>query len=732
METTATTIECGSCGESNATAAKFCEACGQSLYEPCYQCDTPVLLTQKFCGSCGTELDVALAKRGQQYETWLADAVKAAQSHEYDRSIGLLNRVAQVKDYRFAKTIDSAKNAIEKVTDLQKRTQATVDKAVELAREALDRDDKAEVVRQLQNLPPILLSVDANEMLNRVRAFTNQIKSLDGELKEAIAQKNWQLTGNIVSQLLELAPNDKRILKLASQVSEKLIAKAQILTQKRNYSAALGNLTAVPSSHRDQAYQDFNNRVLDLQWLSEQLDSEPYASSCLGNIAMRFSKEQPEDTEAKTVVKQIGERLKSDDCLPGTHLPVWKSNTKSWIGGEARILSRPSGIQWKENSTFESAPGRFTLAIGLALQGLGKTRIKEDFAPKKKKLLSAFSKRAERCWGIDIGTASIKAVLLETSEAGIELVESFVHDFESPTSRSGFASSELEAIRPAVKEFLNTHDLGDTPVWTNLSGSHVICRFVRLPPVKEKQAALLLNQEIKQKIPIESKDLSVVSWMHGELSEDLVGRPATIAAARRKAVEDRVALLKVLGLEVAGMQADPIALANFAAHEFAALWLVPEETKPKSKLKGKKRKGTPKETEVSSSATADLMKQSIAIVDCGATKTNLVLVSGEGQWSCSIDAGGETFTGLLARSAKVPHDKAEAIKRNPASLDHPSIEYAAIEQRLAQTRARLSTAHAEALKQNNRFEVQQSWVMGGGALTYRWLHSVMLDSSNCE
>ena len=96
------------------------------------------------------------------------------------------------------------------------------DEAVANAKEALERDDKAEAVKHLQSIPPKLLSAEAQDMLARVNSFMMQLESLDEALRKAIDAKDWPLTGAIISQLLELAPEEQQFLRLAKNVAERL------------------------------------------------------------------------------------------------------------------------------------------------------------------------------------------------------------------------------------------------------------------------------------------------------------------------------------------------------------------------------------------------------------------------------------------------------------------------------------------------------------------------------
>ncbi len=310
-------------------------------------------------------------------------------------------------------------------------------------------------------------------------------------------------------------------------------------------------------------------------------------------------------------------------------------------------------------------------------------------------------KKRKACWGIDIGSASMKAVCLEEQEGGpLLVVDSFYEKYAAPLCRSSVQDDDTTAVESAIANFLESRDVGDTPIWANLSASKLVSRFLRLPPVKDKAARSLLDQEVDQKIPIAVDELSIARWI-GELGKDQIhGRPALITAARRQVVESRLERLRECGLTVTGLQADTTALVNFAVHEFAEEWSDDEQD--------------------------DAETPAVALIDCGASCTNLVLVSGEAHWSWTLEAGGEDMTALLARETKTTHGEAEQLKHNPAALVMPATQYKSIEQRQSELRVRLQTSLAEALRQNPRFKVSQCWCFGGECLSHGWVRRVLL------
>ncbi len=696
-------VHCGACQQNNKPDARYCKGCGQPLYEKCSECPHDVLLTDKFCDSCGTDLEASREALRQKHREWMSDAVAAAREYRFDRALRLLGRVTETDDYRFADQVNQAKQAIEKVNGLQSQAQENVNDVLVRAKQAYDTGNQPLTAKLLAAIPEPMMTPDVKKLLEKVQIFSNQLLGLDQELRAAIAEKNWPLVGGLVDQLLNLTPDDAGYQQVASQVAEKLLAIARQLLAKGRYGAAVETLESVPEVSHDGTFKQLRDRADDLHWLSSQFECEPIVTPMLGRLAIRFAKEVPEDQKAQKLVKDLATQLRQGPRDPRTHFPAWHASSECAFGGRARFLTAPQSLDLSDHAVIKASPGRFYVAIGLALQGLGLGRLDDHFA-KKKGLLGGLSRRKNRVWGIDLGNASIKAICLQEIDGKPTVVDAFLQDYEAPLCRVGKEDEQREMLGRAVAAFLEAKADGmeGASLWANLPASKLISRFVRLPPVKDKQAAALLDQEINQKIPIPLDELATVRWIAALNDEEVHGRPAVITAARRRVVEDRLEQLKGLGLEVDGLQSDNLALVNFVAHEFAEDLVEPSD-------------------EVGRDQTP-----SVLLIDAGASATNVVVVSREAHWVWTMEAGGEDMTALVARPTKTTLGEAEKLKRNPADLPHPGKHYALVEQRQDEVRARVEAAIQDGMQQNKRFRVVQSFCCGGACLSHAWLRRMML------
>ena len=502
-------VPCGACSTSNLVSAVFCKGCGHSLFEPCVGCTQPVLLTQKFCESCGADLVKALRSKHDDNEKKMVEAVAAAKASDFETAIGILKRIAAVEDYRFKDSADSARQAIAKIEGLRDRAIAMAQEAMAQAKQALANGNQFAVVKLLERVPRRLLSDEAHKDLQRAMAFTEELTARERELKAALAEKDWPRVGGLIDRLLDLMPKEKQYRQLGRQVSEKLIAAAKRSLTNANYAAASELVNSVPEIGRTKEFDKIRDSVEDVRWLSQQFDCEPYATPMLGRLALRFAKEVPDNQAAQSVVKKLAAKLKTDERAPRTHLPQWNGSTDCWMGGKAGMLSLPTSLDLGDQPLLRSRAGRFSVAIGLALQGLGEARTTEHFGPKKGLLGGIGRRKKNACWGVDMGSASMKAICIEKGEDGLAVIDCFYQEYEAPLCRAKLQGDKLSVIEPVVAQFLEEHEVEGIPVWGNISDSHLITRFVRLPPLKDKHVMALLKLEVEQRVPVPMDELAV-------------------------------------------------------------------------------------------------------------------------------------------------------------------------------------------------------------------------------
>ncbi len=612
--------------------------------------------------------------------------------------------------------------AAAKVKELRGRATASAEALAAKATAAFDSGEKGDAARYVQQIPEPLRSDQVKQILADSIAFLGQESSLVDDLQKSIRDKDWILAGGLLGQAIELSPDDPQYKKLGTQVSEKLYKLSELYFEKCDYGRTLQCLDNIPEKCRSNNHDTRHQQMELIVWLSRQFDGEAFATATLGRLAVRFTKEAPHDESAKGLVKQLATQVKQKAETPRDPYAPWKASRLSWCGGPAGFLAYPQSVQFRGDSNMRKTPGRFNVAIGLAAQALGLGRIKQNFVESKGLLAGFGRKKKTSAWGIDIGSSAIHAVLINRNEEGDLIVEQdYYATYEAPICRTGKQTSADETIQTALESMLEEVELGEAPVWVNLPAGELVTRFVRLPPLGNKQAKAMLKVEAEQRIPLAVDDLRLIEWIADVGEHEVAGRPASVSAAHKTIVQQRLEVCEQAGLKVAGMQADSLALVNFADLEFAELWSDPDAEQDEDADQDEDA-----EQEESKFDTLSEHLDSVLMLDAGAETTTLVIVSGEAFWFWNAESGGELLTSAITANSKLVSADAELKKHNPATLDDPSQQFKMVEQRQDELRGRLEKMVGEAKKQNERFNIVQSWCFGGACLAHEWIRRVML------
>ena len=712
-------IQCSACDHENSSDVKFCSECGHSLYDTCAKCQDPVLLTQKFCGSCGANLESLQESKRSSLQTWLAQGIDLAKRYQFDRSIELLRKVESQADYRYAEMSSNARLAIDKISAFRSEATESAEKAMDDAKQAFLQDDQYKVVRLLETVPDPLLTDEARQLLAKCKAFHQQVTELRTDIQKALQEKQWSFIGRNVDQLVELTKGNASYQKLAVDVTSKLMKIAAKKFASQDYAGATDELESVPLSCRDDQYNEVFRNVQNVGWLAAQFASEPFATPTLERLAVRFAKEAEDDPEAHQWAKALRTATNAASEDERNAFPSWRASRQSWLGGKVGYFAFPKQIEINDTSMLKKYPGQFAVALGLATQALVGGRFEEQFLEKKGFINTLTKRKKTFAWGIDVGSSGIHAVKLEAIQekkkgpVGLRLVDTFYLDFEIQKGRIHTEGSSGERIVEGLKKFADEKELKDAELWGNIRGSEMISRFVRLPPVADKKAESMINNEIDQRIPIDREELAIMRKIARFDPNDssVVGRPATIFAIRKTQVAKRFKLFEAAGIPLDAIQSDPIALANLFAREFASEW-TPQEIEDHGDQDG---------------ATFDeRIKNTIAIIDAGATTTSLMLLSGEAFWCWTIENGGENFLSPIIKATHCVTKEAELLKKSPDKIAYPYEPFALIGSQQDQLRARMKQVIVDAKKQNDRFHVTQTWCVGGTPLTHGWISKVML------
>ena len=332
------TITCGACKSPNAGDAQFCQSCGHPLYEPCVGCSKPTLLGQSFCGNCGQNLIQACEDQKAKLAQVIADGIGKAKAHDYEGAEVLLEQVSSITDYRFKDVVQKANAAIEKIRLLANHQVGNASSTLDEAKLASESGDHVKVIELLSPIPEALLGVDGVAMLEKSKTFRSELARLETDAQQSIEKKDWLMAGSYLDQLLQFLPDQSEYRKLAKAVGKKLVSKSEKYFSAHRYGDALAYLDSVPKILHGEKYLERRQVVENVNWISEQFSDEPFATPMLGRLAVRWTKDAPDDSNAAQWVKKLATELKGISTRAGESFSKLDRRSQGRLWRRPRIL----------------------------------------------------------------------------------------------------------------------------------------------------------------------------------------------------------------------------------------------------------------------------------------------------------------------------------------------------------------------------------------------------------
>ena len=244
-------------------------------------------------------------------------------------------------------------------------------------------------------------------------------------------------------------------------------------------------------------------------------------------------------------------------------------------------------------------------------------------------MLSLFRSR-DHLVGVDLGRSSIKLVRLRSTRRGIRLVYAGLTELpatESPTTDPGIGLALMDLFRKGrlKHEKAAVNFIGKTPV----------IRYITLPKMPGEELREAVKWEAKKIVPMPIEEMVLDFLVVGEHEDHGVKRvEIVVVAAERSGVLAEYNDLKRVGLNVAAMDVNPLALLNAVHLNYAA----------------------------------DL-DDNVAFVDIGAGKTDINITKrGVLRFTRNVQIGGEDVTKAIERELQVSRDDAETMKRQYGML----------------------------------------------------------------
>lgn len=234
--------------------------------------------------------------------------------------------------------------------------------------------------------------------------------------------------------------------------------------------------------------------------------------------------------------------------------------------------------------------------------------------------------RAKTVVGLDIGSYSVKAVGLATNGDRITL--------------QGYAHARIESQDAAEVIRKVVGQLGVTPthVVTSVSGRSVIVRQVETPRLEQDQLKAHIAYEADKYIPFGAEEVIIDAQPlpdPPDAKEPPTNMQVMLVAVRKTFIHDHIGQLRAAGVHPEVVDVDVFALAN--AYELL---------------------GPP--------PPAESEKQATALIDIGASKSNIAIVHGSRiLFTREVYLAGNEISDAIARTFNEPAEDIERIKLAP-------------------------------------------------------------------
>lgn len=241
--------------------------------------------------------------------------------------------------------------------------------------------------------------------------------------------------------------------------------------------------------------------------------------------------------------------------------------------------------------------------------------------------------------GLDIGTSAIKAIELQQSSAGIELLHYAVLPVPAGIVKNGVISNP-EDIGAIIKHVFKSGKIRDKEVYVAVAGLSVVVRLVRFPAMPPEEVESAIHFEADKYLPF-SPEESVIDFHVIGPAETEGEIEVMLVAAQNELVNSHVAAIEAAGLTPIAMDVQPFAILRSLGME-----------------------------------TSDTERCTV-LVDIGAGTTDVVIFKGDiPKFTRIIPFGGQRFTEAVAEGMNCGFGEADDLKQQSGRVflgDEPEL-----------------------------------------------------------
>jgi type IV pilus assembly protein PilM len=165
-------------------------------------------------------------------------------------------------------------------------------------------------------------------------------------------------------------------------------------------------------------------------------------------------------------------------------------------------------------------------------------------------------RRGEKAIGLDIGSHSLKYVMLKKDINGIRVL-----DYRILELPDGHGEEDSRISKRNLKSLLAGTDLSNTKVVSSVSGPSVIVRHVQFPPMSQKELVQSLKWEAKSYIPFSADEVNLDYQVLPRKNDDH-GLDVILVAVTKKMLHSHLEILKGVSIEPDIVDIAPLVLIN--------------------------------------------------------------------------------------------------------------------------------------------------------------------------
>jgi Tfp pilus assembly PilM family ATPase len=167
-------------------------------------------------------------------------------------------------------------------------------------------------------------------------------------------------------------------------------------------------------------------------------------------------------------------------------------------------------------------------------------------------------RKIRRAVGLDIGSHSVKMVVLSGAPAALALSDCAVSSTE-PASENPLPA---DVLTQKILDIVERNDLDVSDLRVSVSGRGAIVRHVEMPRMSPEELKSGIRYEAEVLLPFSLDDCIFDCQIRDPEDKDSAKMRVVLAAARKAVVHERLELLKGIGLSPRIVSIDSIALAN--------------------------------------------------------------------------------------------------------------------------------------------------------------------------